>query len=131
MQRHHDRSERIVVIGGGASGVLAAAALVRRAGSHRSIDVRLVERAASVERGLVPDAEGTGSTLITARAGAVWVSAFGPDSAARHRLLGCTDLAVERDSTLHRDVDTAAQLSEAVALGVGPRTSAVLAAAAA
>lgn len=87
--------------------------------------------AASVERGLVPDAEGTGSTLITARAGAVWVSAFGPDSAARHRLLGCTDLAVARDSTLHRDVDTAAQLSEAVALGVGPRTSAVLAAAAA
>ncbi|WP_150955160.1 2-phospho-L-lactate guanylyltransferase [Microbacterium testaceum] len=90
-----------------------------------------LELAASVERGLVPDAEGTGSTLITARAGAVWVSAFGPDSAARHRLLGCTDLGVARDSTLHRDVDTAAQLSEAVALGVGPRTSAVLAAAAA
>ncbi len=54
------------------------------------------------------------------------MSAFGPDSAARHRLLGCTDLAVERDSTLHRDVDTAAQLSEAVALGVGRHTSAVL-----
>jgi 2-phospho-L-lactate guanylyltransferase len=87
--------------------------------------------AASVERGLVPDAEGTGSTFITARAGAVWVSAFGKDSAARHRLLGCTDLAVERDSTLHRDVDTAAQLSEAVALGVGRHTSAVLASAAA
>ncbi len=86
-----------------------------------------LELAASVERGLVPDAETTGSTLVTARAGAVWVSAFGPDSAARHRLLGCTDLAVARDSTLHRDVDTAAQLAEAVALGVGPRTAAVLA----
>ena len=90
-----------------------------------------LELAASVERGLVPDAETTGSTLVTARAGAVWVSAFGEDSAARHRLLGCTDLAVERDSTLRRDVDTAAQLTQAVALGVGPRTSAVLAAAAA
>nr|WP_154923519.1 2-phospho-L-lactate guanylyltransferase [Microbacterium testaceum] len=90
-----------------------------------------LELAASVERGLVPDAEATGSTLVTARAGAVWVSAFGKDSAARHRLLGCTDLAVDRESTLRRDVDTAAQLSEAVALGVGPRTSAVLAAAAA
>lgn len=92
---------------------------------------RALELAASVERGLVPDAETTGSTLITARAGAVWVSAFGEDSAARHRLLGCTDLAVERSSTLRRDVDTAAQLSEAVALGVGPRTSAVRAEAAA
>lgn len=90
-----------------------------------------LELAGHVERGLVPDAEGTGSTLVTARPGAVWVSAFGADSAARHRLLGCTDLAVPRDSTLHRDVDTAAQLAEAVALGVGPRTAAVLAAAAA
>lgn len=86
-------------------------------------------RAEEVERGLVPDAEGTGSTLVTARPGAVWVSAFGADSAARHRLLGCTDLAVPRESTLRRDVDTAAQLAEAVALGVGPRTAAVLRAA--
>lgn len=89
-----------------------------------------LELAGHVERGLVPDAEGTGSTLVTARPGAVWVSAFGPDSAARHRLLGCTGLDVPRDSTLRRDVDTAAQLTEAVARGVGPRTSAVLAAAA-
>ena len=90
-----------------------------------------LELAGHVERGLVPDAEGTGSTLVTARPGAVWVSAFGADSAARHRLLGCTDLAVPRGSTLRRDVDTVAQLAEAVALGVGPRTAAVLAAAAA
>jgi 2-phospho-L-lactate guanylyltransferase len=94
------------------------------------LDIAL-ELAGAVERGLVPDAEGTGSTLITARPGAVWVSAFGADSAARHRLLGCTDLTVARGSTLRRDVDTAAQLAEAVALGVGPRTAAVLAAAAA
>jgi len=82
--------------------------------------------AGTVERGLVPDAEGTGSTMITARPGAVWVSAFGVDSAARHRLLGCTDLAVPRGSTLRRDVDTAAQLAEAAGLGLGPRTAAVL-----
>lgn len=90
-----------------------------------------LDLAGRVERGLVPDAEGTGSTLVTARPGAVWVSAFGAGSAARHRLLGCADLAVPRDSTLRRDVDTAVQLAEAVALGVGPRTAAVLAAAAA
>lgn len=96
----------------------------------RDLDAAL-ELAGQVERGLVTDAEGTGSTLVTARPGAVWVSAFGAGSAARHRLLGCTDLAVPRGSSVHRDVDTAAQLAEAVALGVGPRTAAVLAAAAA
>lgn len=122
-----------IALGAEAAGVGAPrAALLGDVPALRPADLdAALELAASVERGLVPDAEGTGSTLVTARAGAVWVSAFGPDSAARHRLLGCTDLAVERDSTLHRDVDTAAQLSEAVALGVGPRTSAVLAAAAA
>lgn len=110
----------------------ARAALLGDLPALRAADLDFaLELAASVERGLVPDAETTGSTLVTARAGAVWVSAFGEDSAARHRLLGCTDLAVERDSTLRRDVDTAAQLSQAVTLGVGAHTSAVLAAAAA
>lgn len=110
----------------------ARAALLGDLPALRAADLDVaLELAASVERGLVPDAETTGSTLVTARAGAVWVSAFGEDSAARHRLLGCTDLAVERDSTLRRDVDTAAQLSQAVTLGVGAHTSAVLAAAAA
>jgi 2-phospho-L-lactate guanylyltransferase len=98
--------------------------------TSRDLDAALM-LAGEVERGLVPDAEGTGSTLVTARPGAVWVSAFGADSAARHRLLGCTDLTVPRESTLRRDVDTAAQLAQAVALGVGPRTAAVLASAAA
>lgn len=122
-----------IALGAAAAGVGSPrAALLGDIPALRPADLdAALELAASVERGLVPDAETTGSTLITARAGAVWVSAFGRDSAARHRLLGCTDLAVARDSTLHRDVDTAAQLSEAVALGVGPRTSAVLAAAAA
>lgn len=110
----------------------ARAALLGDLPALRAADLDdALELAASVERGVVPDAETTGSTLVTARAGAVWVSAFGEDSASRHRLLGCTVLAVDRASTLRRDVDTAAQLVEAVALGVGPRTSAVLAAAAA
>lgn len=87
--------------------------------------------ASGIERGVVADAEGTGSTLVTARAGATWISAFGEDSFARHRLLGCTPLAVPAESSLRRDVDTAAQLSQARSLGLGPRTSAVLEAAAA
>src|SRR3546814_10618148 len=64
-----------------------------------------------------------------ARSGAVWTSAFGEDSAQRHRLLGCTDLDLPADSTLRRDVDTPAQLEAAASLGLGPRTSALVSAA--
>jgi 2-phospho-L-lactate/phosphoenolpyruvate guanylyltransferase len=85
--------------------------------------------AEGVERGVVADAEGTGSTLVTARAGAVWLSAFGEGSAERHRLLGCVELETPADSTLRRDVDTVEHLARASDLGLGPRTTAVLAAA--
>jgi 2-phospho-L-lactate/phosphoenolpyruvate guanylyltransferase len=85
--------------------------------------------ATTVERGLVADAEGTGTTLVTARPGAVWVSAFGDGSAERHRLLGCVDLAVPEGTGLRRDVDTPEQLAEARALGLGSRTTALVSAA--
>ncbi|MFJ6653330.1 2-phospho-L-lactate guanylyltransferase [Microbacterium sp. NPDC091313] len=81
--------------------------------------------AADVERGLVADAEGTGTTLVTARPGAVWVSAFGEGSAERHRLLGCVDLPVPEGTGLRRDVDTVEQLAAARALGLGTRTAAL------
>ena len=90
-----------------------------------------LEAAEAVERGVVADAEGEGSTLVTARAGATWISAFGEDSFSRHKLLGCTPLDVPADSTLRRDVDTAEQLAAASALGLGERTAAVLASSAA
>ena len=90
-----------------------------------------LEAAETVERGVVADAEGEGSTLVTARAGATWLSAFGEDSFSRHKLLGCTPLDVPVDSTLRRDVDTAEQLAAASALGLGKRTAAVLASSAA
>lgn len=85
-----------------------------------------LEAAEHLERGFVADAEGTGSTLVTARPGAVWLSAFGEDSAERHRLLGCLDIDLSAESTLRRDVDTAEQLTAASVLGVGPRTAALL-----
>jgi 2-phospho-L-lactate/phosphoenolpyruvate guanylyltransferase len=85
--------------------------------------------AASVDRAVVADAEGTGSTLVTAGAGVPWASAFGDGSFARHVALGCAVLPVSDASTLRRDVDTAAQLAVAATLGVGPRTHAVLVAA--
>lgn len=82
--------------------------------------------AASVDRGVVADAEGTGSTLVTARAGVAWASSFGDGSFARHLELGCRALEIRDASTLRRDVDTAAQLDAARALGLGPRTAALL-----
>ena len=87
-----------------------------------------LEAAASVDRSVVADAEGTGSTLVTARAGTVWQAAFGPDSFARHTELGCVPLTVAHASTLRRDVDTSAQLEAAAGLGLGARTAGVLAA---
>ncbi|MFK4808209.1 2-phospho-L-lactate guanylyltransferase [Microbacterium sp. ZW CA_36] len=84
--------------------------------------------AASVDRAVVPDAEGTGSTLVTARAGVAWETSFGDGSFARHVALGCEALPIADASTLRRDVDTAAQLTAAAALGLGPRTAALLAA---
>ncbi len=85
-----------------------------------------LERAASVERSVVADTEGTGSTLVTAAAGLEWRSSFGEGSFARHVGLGFVALEIGAGSTLRRDVDTADQLDAAAALGLGPRTSAVL-----
>ncbi len=77
-------------------------------------------------RSVVADAEGTGSTLVTAAAGIAWSSAFGDGSFARHRALGCVALAIPDASSVRRDVDTAAQLHAAATLGLGPRTAALL-----
>lgn len=90
--------------------------------------VDALRAAASVDRAVVPDAEGTGSTLVTANGGVEWTSSFGDGSFARHTALGCEALAIPDASTLRRDVDTAAQLEAARALGLGPRTAALLAA---
>jgi 2-phospho-L-lactate guanylyltransferase len=86
-----------------------------------------LEAAAAVDRGVVADAEGTGSTLVTARAGVTWTSSFGEGSFARHVSLGCVPLSIPDASTLRRDVDTADQLAAAEQLGLGRRTAALLA----
>jgi 2-phospho-L-lactate guanylyltransferase len=85
-----------------------------------------LDAAAAVDRGVVADAEGTGSTLVTARAGVMWSSSFGDGSFARHMSLGCVPLSIPDASTLRRDVDTAGQLAAAEQLGLGRRTAALL-----
>ena len=109
-------------------GRMPRAALLGDLPSLRPADLaEALRAAASVDRAVVADAEGTGSTLVTATAGVAWASSFGDGSFARHTAAGCTPLEIPDASTLRRDVDTAAQLEAAVALGIGIRTAAVLA----
>lgn len=80
----------------------------------------------------VPDAEGTGTTLVTAAAGLPHALRFGEGSAEQHRDVGYVELDVPERSGLRRDIDTPAQLAalaELAAAGavlLGPRTAALL-----
>ncbi|MFW3169462.1 2-phospho-L-lactate guanylyltransferase [Geodermatophilus sp. CPCC 206100] len=80
--------------------------------------------AGTAPRCFVADAQGTGTTLLTA-AGADLAPAFGAGSAQRHRAGGAVRLTGDWPG-LARDVDTAADLEAALALGVGPATAALL-----
>jgi 2-phospho-L-lactate guanylyltransferase len=116
-----------VAVGAATAEGMPRAALLGDLPSLRSADLsEALQSAASVDRGVVPDQEGTGSTLVTARAGVAWKTAFGDDSFARHVELGCTPLEIADASTLRRDVDTVEQLLAAAGLGLGRRTAQVL-----
>jgi 2-phospho-L-lactate guanylyltransferase len=88
----------------------ALAAALRAAGEHA--------------RSFVPDATGTRTTLLATRPGTELRPAFGPGSAARH---GRDAVELPGGPSLRQDVDTAADLSSAAQLGLGPATTAVLA----
>jgi 2-phospho-L-lactate/phosphoenolpyruvate guanylyltransferase len=88
----------------------------------------------------VPDADGTGTVLYAATPSREFTPRFGPRSRDRHLASGATELVPGvlgpevrgRDAQaltgMRRDVDTIEDLRRAAALGVGPRTRAVLAA---
>jgi 2-phospho-L-lactate guanylyltransferase len=74
-------------------------------------------------RSYVIDAQGTGTTVYSARHRADFAPRFGPDSASSHqRDAVALDLDVP---SLRRDVDTIEDLWMAIRLGVGPRTAAL------
>lgn len=75
-------------------------------------------------RAMVPDADGTGTTLITASPGHRLRVRFGPGSAAAHGAAGHVTLVRPVDG-LRCDVDDEAGLAQAALLGLGPRTAAV------
>lgn len=76
-------------------------------------------------RAFVPDAEGTGTTMVTAD-GVRLLAAFGPGSAAAHRVAGLVALELPAASGLRLDLDTPERLDE-LAGRFGPATRAVLA----
>lgn len=82
--------------------------------------------ASAHERAFVADADGTGTTLLTALPGDALDPRFGPGSAAAHERGGHVRLAVVATSTVRRDVDVPDDLVEVARLGVGPATRAVL-----
>jgi 2-phospho-L-lactate guanylyltransferase len=92
----------------------------------------VLNAAARYPLAFVRDAEGTGSTLATARAGDPFASAFGEGSASRHLAAGFTDLvAVEHRAITpgaRSDVDTLDALQQALQVGVGRHTAEVFAA---
>ena len=79
--------------------------------------------AAAHARSFVPDAAGGGTTLLAAAPGVPADPRYGAGSAAAHRASGAVPLTGDWPS-LRRDVDTAADLLAAAALGLGPATRA-------
>ena len=88
----------------------------------------VLERAGEAAMSFVADAAGTGTTLLAARSVDLFDPQFGPDSAQRHRDVGAVDLSDAAGTRVRRDVDTLADLMDAVRLGCGPAVTALLAA---
>jgi 2-phospho-L-lactate guanylyltransferase len=80
--------------------------------------------AAQHRRSFVPDASGTGTTLLAASPGTALNPQFGAGSCARHRSEAAE---LPAGAGLRNDVDTAQDLHSAAELGLGPATAAVLA----
>ncbi len=81
--------------------------------------------AARHERAVVADADGSGTTTLTALAGVQLHPSFGAGSHARHVRGGAVDVGRSLTS-LRRDVDTAADLADACTLGLRRRSAAVV-----
>lgn len=103
-------------------GVLALSADL---GALRPRDLAgLLHDAPGQRRGWVRDLVGDGTTVLLAPPGQALEPSFGPGSAAAHAGSGAVELAAA--PSLRVDVDTAADLGHAAALGLGRRARTVL-----
>jgi 2-phospho-L-lactate guanylyltransferase len=85
----------------------------------------VVRRLSADSRSFIPDAHDIGTTMLFAPPGLALDPRFGGPSRAAHTASGAVAITEDEISSLRRDVDTAADLAAAAALGVGPRTSAI------
>ncbi|MFD7434406.1 2-phospho-L-lactate guanylyltransferase [Streptomyces sp. NPDC059861] len=88
---------------------------------------QVLTAAAEFPRAFLADAAAIGTTLLAAAPGRELLPAFGTDSRARHRGGGAVELGLAGVDSVRQDVDTADDLRTALALGVGPRTTAATA----
>jgi 2-phospho-L-lactate guanylyltransferase len=84
---------------------------------------RALRAAAAWPNAFVADATGDGTSLYAAAPGAAFQPAFGAASRSRHAAGGAAEIGLADVPGLRRDVDTAADLRDAAALGLGPRTA--------
>lgn len=88
---------------------------------------RVLARAPRDGMGFVADADGTGTTLVTAPDLATFRPCFGAQSRVEHLDAGASEIDVSGVESVRRDVDTPDDLSAVLQLGIGPRTSRVAA----
>ncbi len=106
---------------------LALAALCADLPSLRADDLtRVLASATEHEWSFVPDQQGDGTTMVCALPGTDLGPSFGPGSRDAHAADGAHELLAVEADTLRRDVDTPDDLREALRLGVGPCTTAVV-----
>ncbi|HWU10481.1 MAG TPA: 2-phospho-L-lactate guanylyltransferase, partial [Streptomyces sp.] len=84
---------------------------------------RVLEFAAAFPRAFVSDAQGIGTTFLSATPGVELRPAFGGASRARHLASGAVEVALPGLGSVRRDVDTGDDLEAALALGVGRFTA--------
>jgi 2-phospho-L-lactate guanylyltransferase len=83
--------------------------------------------AAAHPAAMVADAEGTGTTMLAATDRTAFAPRFGHRSRAAHRSAGVVELDGPGLASLRRDVDTEVDVHDALRLGLGPRSAAVVA----
>ncbi len=113
------------VVRAAGAGAVAALAGDLPALRHDQLGRALADAAAHA-RAFVPDAAGTGTTLLCAAAGTALDPRFGVRSCAAHAASGAVRLVTADCAGLRRDVDTEVDLWDAQRLGTGPATRAVL-----
>lgn len=85
-----------------------------------------LERAGGLQRAFLADRAGDGTTLLAAAPGVDLGPRFGVRSRLEHLSSGASEIEPAGLDTVRRDVDTWADLQDAMRLGVGRHTSVVL-----